>query len=270
MAAAATLLQHMSSAVQAFGKNPDMLKSAAKMMQSMPKEQLQAALAQSGMAANVDPAMLSMATEAISKMPPEQLEQMAKMAASMQQNMAGGGGSSGSMLQQPASAALPAGDPPGHSAVIPADSAGAATFSTGDTAATNISPAADGRSAGAAVSGMMTPEMMKMAAEMMQNMKPEDLAAMQQMMETAGPGGSIPPGAGQMMTPEMMKMASSMMKNMKPEDFAAMQQMMGAGSAQGSAGMPSGWTGKRLLAVFSSNRRHCTACITAIPQCNLS
>lgn len=245
-------------AVQAFGKNPELMKSAAKMMQSMPKEQLQAALAQSGMAARMDPAMMSMATEAISKMPPEQLEQMAKMAASMQANMAVHASSSSCTTPQRAAVAGPAART--TSCVgIPAADAGAAVSSTSKANASSVAPAAasvGAQSGGADMSAMMTPEMMKMAADMMQNMQLEDMAAMQQMMEAAAPGGGMPPGAEQMMTPEMMKMAANMMKSMKPEDLAAMQQMMGAGGAPGSAGMPtaggagmpSNWTGQHLLA----------------------
>lgn len=248
--------------VQVIGKNPDLFKSAAKMMQSMPKQQLQAAMAQSGMPANFDPAMLSMATEAISNMPPEQLKQMATMAASMHAGMGAGASSSNSRAPQPAAPPPPDAASSANrstAATTPAESAAADIASSAvSTTTASAGPAASAAGARRPASGppdmsaMMTPEMMKMAADMMQNMKPEDLSAMQQVMGGAGAAGGLPPGAEQMMTPEMMKMAASMMRSMKPEDLAAMQQMAGGagvgavGGRPTAGGMPTGWSGELL------------------------
>ncbi|KAF5826040.1 hypothetical protein DUNSADRAFT_5265 [Dunaliella salina] len=59
----------------------------------------------------------------------------------------------------------------------------------------------------------ITPEMAKMAGEMMRSMPPEQLQAM---MESMGGGAAGVPK----MSPEMIKMASSMMGSMSPEDMA--------------------------------------------------
>lgn len=69
----------------------------------------------------------------------------------------------------------------------------------------------------------MTPEAAKMAASMMANMSPADMARMTEMASSMGIGGGM--GGMPAMTPEMAKMASSMMANMKPEDMAQMAQM---------------------------------------------
>jgi predicted RND superfamily exporter protein len=68
------------------------------------------------------------------------------------------------------------------------------------------------------------PSMLKNAAQMMQNMAPEQLEAMVASM----PGG----GAGMKIDHEQMKMAAKMMESMSPEDFERMTKMaqsMGTG-----------------------------------------
>jgi hypothetical protein len=99
--------------------------------------------------------------------------------------------------------------------------------------------------------------MIKMATESMKNMRPEDLEAINRMVQQ--PGGHVPHvgsmggaqtsgGAGvgvtgmPEMTPEMIKMATESMKNMKPEDMEAMRKMVGQQGGHmgpmGGAGMP--------------------------------
>jgi hypothetical protein len=69
------------------------------------------------------------------------------------------------------------------------------------------------------------PEMMKQAAEAMNNMSEGDL---NRMAEASGMGGKL--------TPEMAKMAGSMMGNMSPDDLARMQKM--SADMGGAGGKP--------------------------------
>jgi hypothetical protein len=148
-------------------QDPSMLKTAAEMMKSMPPEQLKAAMAQAGQhmpaGIDIDPEQFSQMAEAVAKMPPEQLELMSKAAASH----AAAGGSSISAGAGAQSSSID---------VTPGASGGVL--------------AGDGMPD---ISAMMTPEMMKMAADMMRDMRPEDMAAMSQM--AAGGGANASPAS---------------------------------------------------------------------------
>lgn len=106
----------------------------------------------------------------------------------------------------------------------------------------------------------LTPEMAKMAAEMMKGMTDEDIARMQQMaaaMQGTGaaaavasaPAAAASVAAASGFSPDLASAAAEMMKNMGPEDIARMQEMavkmgLGSGSASGDmAGIAQGLAG---------------------------
>jgi hypothetical protein len=151
-------------------QNPDMLKSAAEMMRSMPQEQLQAALAQSGAALppGVDPSMLTAAAEAMAKMPKEQMQVLAQQMAALQ-----GAGSSGS------------GAAGGSGSAAAVNAAG-----IGDAAAAAAVSSSMGAAGGALPT--LTPEMAQMASRMFASMKPEDMAAAMTAVQAGGSPGSVP------------------------------------------------------------------------------
>jgi hypothetical protein len=136
----------------------------------MPPEQLKAAMAQAGnhLPPGFDPDMLSQMADTVANMPSEQLQAMAQ-AARAQTAAAPGGTSSSSSA--PSSSGR---------AVAPASTAGSAAAA-----------AAMGAGGLPDMSAMMSPEMLKMATDMMKHMKPEDMAAMSSMM-----AGGQPPTAG--------------------------------------------------------------------------
>lgn len=167
-------------------------------------EQLAEIAKQSGMPGgmNITPEMAKMAAESMKNISPDEMKKMAGMAASMKQPAAFGGSSSSSSTPAPAAA-----------------SASAST--TTEAAARTADAPSTSAPLGAPAAGMpaMTPEMVKMATDMMSNMSPEMLESMSSMM--GGAAGAAGAGAGAMpkMTPEMIKAATDMMSKMKPEDI---------------------------------------------------
>eukprot|EP00882_Tetradesmus_deserticola_P016830 GHRQ01017999.1.p2 GENE.GHRQ01017999.1~~GHRQ01017999.1.p2 ORF type:complete len:285 (+),score=175.06 GHRQ01017999.1:113-967(+) len=223
-------------------QNPDMLKAAAQMMQSMPKEQLQAALAQAGLpAADIDPSMMAAAAQAMGNMTPQQMQQMAQMAQS-----------AGQMRAAPAVAA-------GSS---PALTSAAASSASGDSDAAPPAAAVAAAAPPAAAAGpvpgmpdmsaMMTPQMMQAASQMMANMKPEDFAAMSSMMGGMAAGGApgaagagpegVPAGMGDMlanMNPAMVEGMLTSLQAMDEDSLKEMMKGMCGGNEQQAAAMAS-------------------------------
>ena len=90
----------------------------------------------------------------------------------------------------------------------------------------------------------MTPEMAKMATEMMGKMKPEDIEQMQKMASTmgmgsggGGGGGMMPPaGAMDMMKdPKFMESAMGMMRAMDESSLASLMAAQGMSQEQAQA-----------------------------------
>lgn len=200
------------------------------------------------------PEMARMAADMMKNMSPEQVAQ------AMQQNapIAAARAAAAAQASAPAAATAGAGTSSPSALADRGDTVGAGSSSSSGrgTAAGGVVPAIDPKQAAEMMAAMspeqiemmakampggdkmgMTPEMLKMAAEMMKNMSPGELAKMQEMaasMGMAGPGGmaaragaaaaagvpAVPPGG---LSPEMAQMASEMMKNMTPEDLAKMQ-----------------------------------------------
>eukprot|EP00879_Flechtneria_rotunda_P026730 GHRR01028551.1.p1 GENE.GHRR01028551.1~~GHRR01028551.1.p1 ORF type:complete len:368 (+),score=128.96 GHRR01028551.1:149-1105(+) len=185
-------------------KNPDMMKAAAQMMQNLPPEQVQAAMAQAGMSPGmqISPDMMAAAAEAVSKMRPEDLQQMAQMAANM--------------------------PPPGRTCAT------SPPASTPAIASTTNNRVADGLAATATEATLAN--MQPSTTSGVDAVPPSAAPAVPANMPAGMPDMSA------MMNPEMMKMAAEMMSKMKPEDIAAMSQMMGAGpgatAGQNGAGLP--------------------------------
>jgi hypothetical protein len=142
-------------------KDPAMLKGAAEMMKAMGPEHLQAAMAQvGGPRAAMSPAQLAQMTDQLASLPPEQLQ------AAISSNTAAAAAAAGSG----SSSSLP-----------PSMRAAAGGVSAANTMAAGAPPGMPDVSA-----MMQNPAMMKMAVDMMSNMKPEDMAAMQQAMASGG------------------------------------------------------------------------------------
>ncbi|GLI64121.1 hypothetical protein VaNZ11_007296 [Volvox africanus] len=116
----------------------------------------------------------------------------------------------------------------------------------------------------------LTPEMAKMAADMMKNMTTEDISRMQEMAAVmqGGAGASTAPAttnqsavaaanpAAGGFLPEMATAAAEMMKNMGPEDIARMQEMAAKMGMPGGMPCPAGLNaglsrGAGMAAMFS-------------------
>ncbi|MEW5310674.1 MAG: hypothetical protein WDW38_002449 [Sanguina aurantia] len=187
------------------------------------------------------PELAKMAAQMMKNMSPAEMSRMAEMAAGMKM-----GGASNPFpqapsppQQQPAAAAASSFSFEGPSSGSSGSSSGAGAQQQRQQPGGGGSSSSGG-GAGSAVAtapaaaagpmglpgGLMTPEAAKMAANMMANMSPADMARMTEMASSMGMGGGMGGMAGMpAMTPEMAKMASSMMANMKPEDMAQMAQM---------------------------------------------
>eukprot|EP00873_Tetraselmis_striata_P012198 jgi/Tetstr1/432462/TSEL_021838.t1 len=237
-------------------KDPDAMKKMMESLSSMPQEQLDAMAKASGAPAGVKltPEMVKMSADMMSKMTPEDMERMRAMhsaapsggtaaaappTAPRQPSVAnttihddvkieditgqeeGASTSSAAM----ATAAAPAGIPPGMGDML----AGMSEEQLASMAQMSGMPA-----------GMMTPEMMKMAADMMKNMDPADMMRMQQMGSGMGMGGGAGMGAAgmsaeqrermqqdMMSNPDSVKMVSKMMDSMDPKTLAAMSKSAG-------------------------------------------
>lgn len=155
-------------------RDPNMMKSAAEMMRSLPPEQLKAMMAQAGPhlppGADLNPELFAQMAEQVSKMPPEELAAMASAASSQ---AAAAAATTTTSSSQSTAAAASAPSSSGRQVVAPAGS---------HPAAASAPPGMPDMSA------MATPEMMQMAMQMIQNMSPEDMAAMTEMMANGGPG----------------------------------------------------------------------------------
>ncbi|KAG2428587.1 hypothetical protein HYH02_014289 [Chlamydomonas schloesseri] len=183
-------------------------RAAAEMMAAMPPEQLaeMAKMMPGGAGMAMTPEAIKMAAEMMKNMSPEEMARMTEMAASLQATAGAGSSAAGNSSGRSAVAAAAAGAGP--------------------------SPAP-----GPGGMPQMTPEMAKMAADMMKNMSPDDLAKMTEMASKMGMG---PGGAAGMPAGGMAGMAD-MMKNMKPEDIARMTEMASKmGMGPGAAGLGAG------------------------------
>lgn len=154
------------AATEFMKKDPSMLKNAAKMMQNMPPEQLEAmAAAMPGCAAGmkIDPEQMKMAAKMMESMSPEDFERMTKMATSMQGSM------------------------PTMAGANPASNiSAAAAIGGGSTAAATVPGAAPRFDAGSISPEMMStmrkqmndPAMLRSMQSMLKGMDPDSLASM--------------------------------------------------------------------------------------------
>ncbi|GAB4821916.1 hypothetical protein N2152v2_008962 [Parachlorella kessleri] len=180
--------QQMQAATEAIKKDPSLLKNMARMMETLPPEQLEAMAASMpgappGM--KLDAEQVRMAAKMMESMSPTDLERMAEMARSM-----GGGGST---------AAGPSAATTASAGAAGSSGAGSLTAADGAAAAPAAAAAAGGLPGGLAAGfdpGSMDPRMM---SEMRRKM--ED--------------------------PAMMKMVQNMMKSMDPEALASMMSQSG-------------------------------------------
>ncbi|KAL4458511.1 hypothetical protein ABPG75_013376 [Micractinium tetrahymenae] len=175
--------EQMRAAAEAMKQNPEMMKSAASMLENMSEEQLRAmAAAMPGAAGmQVDPAQMKMAAKMMAAMSPEDLEGMQRMAASMQ--------------GMPGMPSMPAGAAAGGSGGAAAAPAGAAgVLPAGFDPAAGMPPGmmADMRKQ------MQDPKMLKMMKNMLKGMDPEALASMMQ-----GSGLSVTPDQARTMVDKL-------------------------------------------------------------------
>jgi hypothetical protein len=184
----------MKQAAEMLRANPDLARQAADAMRGMTPEQLSAAMAASG-ASGVTPEQARMAAEMMGGMSTDEVAKMAEQAATM---AAGGSGGAGAAATGAAAAA--AGSIPRDQLEAQMRSMPEAIAKMSDEELERMAAAASGAGfgGGAAAGGpKVTPQMMRMAAEMMRGMKPEDMEAMQRMAATMGaaPGGAGGAGA---------------------------------------------------------------------------
>ncbi|GFR42389.1 hypothetical protein Agub_g3261, partial [Astrephomene gubernaculifera] len=199
---------------------------AADMLAAMTPEQLEAMtkMMPGGDKMNLTPEMAKMAAEMMKGMSAEDLQRMQDMALSMRGGLAGSTSNTSGAGER-----------------ITNDSSSSAPSTS-----TTVSPSAAPAAAAAPAAGMMPPGgfpsgMAQMAAEMMKNMKPEDIARMQDMMGKMGGGAGVAAaGAAGMPDPAsmasmfsnpnmsgMMESAVQMMKSMDPDTLASMMMSSG-------------------------------------------
>lgn len=240
-------------------KDPDAMEKMMDTMSQMPPEQLEAIAKASGAPAGMKltPEMVKMSADMMKNMTPEDLERM----------QASRGGTS-------AAAARPSNPAPRptsttntttttkHDDVEIEDITGQEDAVAASTSSRATQPSMPSRGMADMLSGMseeqlasmaqmsgmpagmMSPEMMKMAADMMKNMDPEEMMRMQQMATSmGGPGAGMSGGAGgmaglseeqkakmqadMMNNPDSVKMMSRMMDSMDPKTLAAMSKQAG-------------------------------------------
>jgi len=211
--------QAMAEATRLMQANPSMISEVSNMISKMDPDQLAQMARDSG--APVSPEMARMAAESFKTMPPDQIQAMAAQAAQRQ------GRTAPPPPSQP-SASTPSAVISNSAAAPPQQQQLQQQQQQQQPATAGSSPSNFPMPGGAGGMPEITPEMAKMASEMMRNMPPEQLQAMMESM-----GGSTA-GVPQM-SPEMIKMASSMMSSMSPEDMARMSSMMGQGGPPGAA-----------------------------------
>ncbi|GAX77330.1 hypothetical protein CEUSTIGMA_g4776.t1 [Chlamydomonas eustigma] len=240
-----------AEAARMMSMNPEMAKIAAEMMKNMPPEQLAAMTEQAGLPGGmkVTPEMARMAADSLSSMSPEDISRMAEASSTASgagvpqlspemQNMASEMMSKMSiedmkkMQEMASNMGLP-----GSSVAPSASATGHSTGRADDASSLMMSQS----NASTSIPAALSPNMAKMAAEMMGKMKPDELAQMTEMAAKMGSTTGFPgsPGMPQM-TPDMVKMASQMMANMKPEDMEKMSKMAASMGMPGPGGaMPS-------------------------------
>ncbi|KAK9792261.1 hypothetical protein WJX73_001096 [Symbiochloris irregularis] len=215
-------------------ENPDMMRQ----MFDMSPEQMQQMAAASGMAMppGMTPEMMKQASEMFKNMPEAEIERLASVmggssGAGVPSSAAAMGAATGvnPTLQSPA-ATTNATAPDASTATTPA----VPSFSASAAAAGSGEPAAADQLAQAAKMMQSNPGLMKQAMNMMQNLPPEQMAAMQQqaMGGRAGLGGMPSPeqmkGMESMLQdPAMMKNMQEMLSTMAPEDLSAMSRQAG-------------------------------------------
>ncbi|KXZ44311.1 hypothetical protein GPECTOR_69g404 [Gonium pectorale] len=232
-------------------RKPDMAATLGEMLSSVPQEKLQDMARSAGLppGVTITPELAKAAAESFKRMSPEEVKAAvdacsnmpapppaasSSTAARAASNAAAGtsgrgdGGAAAAAPAMPMPAGMPAMDPR-----LAADMLAAMTPDQLE-AMTKMMPG--GEKLG------LTPEMAKMAADMMKNMSAEDIARMQEMTASmhgiggGGGGGATvassssggPAGAPAAAMPAaggMAAMAADMMKNMTPEDMARMQEM---------------------------------------------
>jgi tetratricopeptide (TPR) repeat protein len=179
-----------AAATEFMKQDPNMLKNAAKMMQNMPPEQLEAMAASmpgGGPGMKIDPEQMKMAAKMMESMSPDDFERMTKMAQSM-------GGPMGSM----GGGAVPG---------APAPAATTAAAGTATTTATATVPGAAPRFD----PGSISPDMMANMRKQMND--PAMLKSMQSMLKGMDPStlSSMMKSSGMDMTPEQaQKMVDSL------------------------------------------------------------
>jgi tetratricopeptide (TPR) repeat protein len=254
----------MREAIEAMRRDPDAVKRAAQAMRDMSPEELAAACNAAGAAngggapGGVSPEQARMAAEMMRSMKPEDVARMAEQAAAM----AGAGGAAAG-AGMPAPGAMP------DEGQMRALAEGLGKMS--DAELEQLAAAAGGAGFGGGTGpggAQVTPSMMRMAAQMMRTMKPEDMAAMQRMAAAAGgvgaggaaaaggsggassssaavaaastPTGGLPPDlAKRMMEPAMVEQMLGMLQSMDERSLAEMLKgaMPGAAGASDEAAL---------------------------------
>ncbi|PNW86582.1 hypothetical protein CHLRE_02g092550v5 [Chlamydomonas reinhardtii] len=177
------------------------------------------------------------AAEMMASMPPEQLAEMAKM-------VPGGAGMNMTPEAIKMAAEMMKNMSPEEMARMTEMAASLQASAGVGSGSSSSAAAAAAPALGPGGMPQMTPEMAKMAADMMKNMSPDDIAKMTEMASKMGmaPGGAAGAGAAGLPPGGMAGMAD-MMKNMSPEDMARMTEMaakMGMGPGMGPGALGAG------------------------------
>lgn len=153
---------------------------------------------QTGMPAGATftPELAQAAAQSFSTMTPEEMARMADMAVSMRAGEGTGAAPAATTAPAPAQPSTTITTAPAAAAAAPAPSTAGSTSEAVQEGAT-LAPAPGSSLGGMMPPGGMTPEMAKMAADMMRSMPPEQLAAMTSAMGGAGSGRRGGGGGGE-------------------------------------------------------------------------
>ncbi|GIL45566.1 hypothetical protein Vafri_2766 [Volvox africanus] len=275
--------ESMKRLAEVMAQKPEMAATMGQMLSSLDPEKLQEMSRAAGLppGVTITPEMAKAAAESFKQMSPQEVQEAIQTVSKMQRPAA------------PSSSTESSGNKGVESREASSSSAG--TSGRGATAAVRLPavagmPPVEPRVAAEMLSAMspeqlasmskmvpgmdkiqLTPEMAKMAADMMKNMTTEDISRMQEMaavMQGGEAASTAPattsqsavaaanPAAGGF-TPEMATAAAEMMKNMGPEDIARIQEMaakMGMpGGMPGPAGLNAGLSPSAGMAAMFSD-----------------